>query len=475
MSEKLGISAKKSEDFSTWYQDAITKAGLIEYTPVSGCLVIRPYAYRIWELLRDALDTGFKERGVQNAYFPLLIPESLLKKESEHVEGFSPEVAWVTHAGDTPLPERLAIRPTSETIMYDTYKKWIRSHRDLPLKINQWNNVVRWEFKHPVPFLRTREFLWQEGHTCYATSAEADAEVHDILDLYEHVFTAWMAVPVLKGQKSMQEKFAGADYTTSLETILPNGKAIQGCTSHALGQNFSKAFDLCFQDEKEQNAFVWQNSWGFSTRTLGILFAVHGDDKGLVVPPRIAPIQTVIVPIYKTEQREEVLKEAKAVFKKLKCRAHIDDRDEYSPGFKYNEWELKGVPIRIEIGPKDIEKKHVVVVRRDTGEKTFVKMADVADEINTLLGTIQKNMYAKADAFLKKNIVEVRNLEELKTAVEHGKFGKATWCGTKSCEEKLKDATTAKSLNSSFTAKVTGKCTFCDEKAQYSTHFGRSY
>ncbi|MFH1650355.1 MAG: proline--tRNA ligase [Candidatus Woesearchaeota archaeon] len=471
-----GVTAPKEKDFSTWYQDVILKAGLIEYSLVSGCMVIRPYAYRMWELLRDALDSGFKERGVENAYFPLLIPESLLKKEQEHVEGFNPEVAWVTETGDTKLPERLAIRPTSETIMYDSYRKWIRSHRDLPLLINQWNNVVRWEFKHPVPFLRTREFLWQEGHTCFATKKEADKDVHAALDLYEKVFVELMAIPVLKGIKSDKEKFAGADYTTSLETIFPNGKAIQGCTSHALGQNFSKAFDISFQDENEKKAYVWQNSWGFTTRTIGILLGVHGDDKGLVLPPKIAPIQAVIVPIYKSDDRDKVLKEANLIFKSIKdIRAKLDDRDEYSPGFKFNEWELKGVPVRVEIGPKDIEKKQCVLVRRDTGAKEAIALKDAPKKIGLMLEDIQDNLYKKASKFLKDHIVDVKSLAELKKAVETGNFGKADWCGSPKCEEVVKDKTGAKSLNSSFDSKPKGKCVFCGEKAQFVTHFGRSY
>ena len=393
----LGITVGKQENFSEWYTQAIQKAELIEYTDVSGCLILRPGAYALWEGVREYFDKLIKRDGVKNAYFPLLIPEKLLNKEKEHVEGFSPEVAWVTHSGKTKLKERLAIRPTSETIMYESYRKWIRSWKDLPLRLNQWCNIIRWEFKNPVPFLRTREFLWQEGHTVFATKEEAEKETYHILDFYEKVFEDLMAVPVLKGLKSEKEKFAGAVYTLSVETVLPNGKAIQAGTSHHLGQNFSKAFNIKFLDKHEKSQYGWQNSWGISTRGLGILLAVHGDDKGIILPPKIAPNKVVIVPIYFKESETDVFN--KAIEIKEKLRRHnpiLDCRADYRPGFKFNEWELKGIPIRIEIGPRDLEDNNAILVRRDTGEKIKVGVDEIEKRTHELLHDIQENLYARA-------------------------------------------------------------------------------
>lgn len=481
MSKKTqGITVKKAENFSEWYTQAINKAELIEYTDIAGCLVFRPNAYALWENVQAYFDKEIKNRGVRNAYFPLFIPESLLTKESEHVEGFAPEVAWVTHAGDSKLKERLAVRPTSETIMYDTYKKWIRSHRDLPLKINQWNNVVRWEFKHAVPFLRTREFLWQEGHTCFATKEEAMKETHDILELYAQVFEELMAIPVLRGQKSEKEKFAGADVTLSVETIFPNGKAIQGATSHHLGQNFSVPFDISFINKNEQKDNVWQNSWGLSTRSLGIMLAVHGDDQGLVLPPRIASEQIVILPIFTMDEKEnkKVLVEANKIKDSLikkGIRAFVDDRDNVRPGWKFNEWELKGVPLRIEIGPRDLAKKVVLMTARDNGKKQEIKMTEAIKNAEEELEAMHKRLYNKAQKFLKSHIKEVSTITELKNQAKEG-FGIAPWCGSKTCEENIKDKTSAKSLNSPFKqTKTLGKCFACKETAKAMTYFGRSY
>ncbi|MBW2978709.1 proline--tRNA ligase, partial [Candidatus Woesearchaeota archaeon] len=402
----IGITVKKSENISEWYTQVIRKADLIEYTSVSGCLVFRPWSYAIWEEVKKFFDNHIKKRGIKNAYFPLLIPESLLKKESEHVEGFSPEVAWVNYAGNTKLNEKLAIRPTSETIMYEAYSKWIRSYRDLPLLLNQWCNVVRWEFANPVPFLRTREFLWQEGHTVHATQKGAEDEVYDILDLYKKVFEEMYAIPVLKGVKSEKEKFAGALFTTSVEAFLPSGKAIQGATSHCLGQNFSKVFDIKFIDEDEKIKYGWQNSWGISTRTIGIMIMIHGDDKGLVLPPKVAPLQAVIVPIY-FKEKGRVMESAEKIKKSLEgdFRIHLDNREEYTPGWKFNEWEMKGVPVRIEIGPKDIEKSQVILVRRDTGEKIPVLIKDLNKTLSDILQLIHDNLYSKAKKSLEDNIV----------------------------------------------------------------------
>jgi prolyl-tRNA synthetase len=474
--ETQGINVKKSENFSEWYVQAIQKAGLIEYTSVSGCMIFRPYSYAIWEKVRDFFDARIKKMGVKNAYFPLLIPEHLLNKEAEHIEGFSPEVAWVTEAGKTKLNERLAIRPTSETIMYEAYRKWIRSWKDLPLKINQWCNIVRWEFKNPVPFLRTREFLWQEGHSAFATREEAVRETYDILDLYEELFEKVYAVPVLKGIKSEKEKFAGAEYTLSIETLLPSGKAIQCATSHCLGQKFSKAFDIKYLDEEENKQYVWQTSWGVSTRSMGIMIAVHGDDKGIVLPPRVAPNKVVIVPILFKKDKDKILKAALNVYRKLKkFDAILDDREDYSPGWKYNEWELKGIPIRIEIGPKDIKKKQVILVRRDTNEKRAVKIEDIKEEVEKTLEKIQDNLYRKAKKVLESSIVKVKNVEELKKAVNSGKIGKAKWCGDKECEDWIKDKTGgAKSLNMEL-GEVRGKCFHCGRNSLRVAYFGKSY
>lgn len=478
---ELGITAKKELDFSEWYPQVIQKAEMIEYGPVSGCMVIRPYAYTIWEFVQAFLDRQFKKSGVENAYFPMLIPESFLKKEQEHVEGFTPEVAWVTEHGDTKFEERLAIRPTSETIMYDSYKKWIRSYRDLPLRLNQWCNIVRWEFKHPVPFLRTREFLWQEGHTVFATKEEAMAETTEILDIYARAFEELYAVPVLKGRKSETEKFAGAVYTNSVETFMPNGRACQGGTTHLLGQNFAKAFDITFLDKDGKKQYAWQNSWGFSTRSIGIMVAMHGDDKGLVLPPRIAPIQVVIVPILFSNTptvNEKILELARTIKKELKTiRAELDEREEYSPGFKFNYWELKGVPLRIEIGPKDLEKNNLVFVRRDTGVKENVKIEEVNIRAIKILAEIQDNLYNKAKKLLDDSTVKADSLSDLKEIINSNKIAYVQWCGNSDCEAKVKDETGAKSLNIPFKQpELKGNCfAGCGRKAEKMIYFAKSY
>ncbi len=471
-----GITVKKADNFSEWYTQVIQKADLIDYTKVSGALVLKPMAYATWENAQEYFNNKIKKDGVKNVYFPSLIPESLLKKESDHVEGFAPEVAWVTQSGSTKLKERLAIRPTSETIMYDSYSKWIRSWKDLPLRLNQWCNIVRWEFKNPVPFLRTREFLWQEGHTVFATKKEAEKEASRILDFYTDLFENLYAVPVLKGLKSEKEKFAGADYTLSVETLLPNGKAIQGATSHYLGQNFARVFGIKFVDEHEKMQFAHQNSWGFSTRSIGVMLAVHGDDKGLVMPPRVAPNKLVIVPIIFKKDKDKVMKKAKEIFRKLKkYGAILDDREDYSAGWKFHEWELKGIPLRVEIGPKDISKGQVVLVRRDNNEKKVVKTISLIKEINKLLGEIQESLFEKAKKSLDSSIVNVKNLNELKKVVSEGKIGKVEWCGCKECEENIKDKTSSKSLNSEFKEKPKVKCFACSQNAKYVTYFGKSY
>ncbi|MAE13000.1 proline--tRNA ligase [Candidatus Woesearchaeota archaeon] len=473
----LGITANKKDNFSDWYTQVIQKAELIDYSDVSGCMVLRPYSYEIWETIVAYLDPKFKEKGVKNAYFPLLIPEKLLNKEKDHIEGFAPEVAWVTHGGNSKLPERLAIRPTSETIMYNSYAKWIRSYRDLPLLINQWCNVVRWEFKHPVPFLRTREFLWQEGHCVHATHDECHKFVLEILDIYEEICHNLLAIPVFKGTKSEKEKFAGALTTTSIETFFPNGKAIQVATSHNLGDHFAKAFNVKFMDKDEQLKPAWQNSWGITTRSIGIMIGMHGDNKGLIIPPKIAPIQAVIIPIHNDENKKEILTAAENLKKQLKgIRIHIDDTDN-RPGWKYNQWEMKGVPIRIELGPKDLEKKSALVVRRDTGTKEPIPLEKIKELLEQKLEEIQENLFQIADKRIKESVQNIETKEEFLQVIKEKKIAYALWCGQKDCEEILKDESGgAKSLNIPFNQKKPNKnCIFCNKEAEFYAYFAKSY
>ncbi|MBI4141559.1 proline--tRNA ligase [Candidatus Woesearchaeota archaeon] len=476
---EMGITVKKSDDVSEWYTQVIQKAELAEYTGVSGCMIFRPRAYAIWEKLQQFFNEEIKKLGVQNAYFPLFIPEALLKRESEHVQGFAPEVAWVTQGGDSKLNERLAVRPTSETVMYDAYAKWIRSYRDLPLKINQWVNVIRWEFKHPVPFLRSREFLWQEGHTVHAKKEDAEKEVLDILELYHRLFEEMLAIPVIKGKKSENEKFAGADYSTSVETIVPSGKAVQAATSHHLGQRFAKSFNISFLNEKGEKQLPFQNSWGFSTRSIGAMILFHSDDKGLVIPPMVAPTQAVIVPILFDDTKEKVLKASNKVKELLKeFSVMLDDRDSYTPGWKFNEWELKGVPLRIEIGPKDVTNDSVVIVRRDTGEKTVARTKEVNNVVKELLDTIQKNLFEKAKKWLKDNTADVKNWDEFVKAVEQKKMIPIAWCEKTECAEQIKEKTEGvKVLNIPFDQpkKFSGECAHCKSPAKIVALFAKSY
>jgi prolyl-tRNA synthetase len=473
-----GLTVKKADDTSKWYTEVIQKSELSDYTDVSGCIVFRPYSYAIWEKIVSAVDTRLKDMGVKNAYFPLFIPEKLLQKEQAHVKGFTPEVAWVTHAGESKLDERLAIRPTSETIMYESYKKWIRSWRDLPLKINQWNNVVRWEFKHPVPFLRTREFLWNEGHTAYATKEEAEKECTDIVNMYSDVLKEYFALYGVKGKKTEKEKFAGAEYTISIELFLPNGRAIQGPDAHHDGQNFAKAFEITYLDQNEKEQFVWQNTWALTTRMVGVMVMIHGDDKGLVLPPKLAPLQIAIVPIMFKDTKEKVVKKAKEIKEKLNDYSVVlDDREEYSAGWKFNEYEMKGVPVRIEIGPRDLEKDQVVLVRRDTLKKEFVNIKDLNEKIKKVMVSIQDSLYKKSKKSFEDNLVEVKNMGEFKKAIDDKKLAKALFCGEGKCEELIKDdAGGAGSRNIPFGQKLaTGKCVKCGKQAKYSVIFGKSY
>ncbi|MBT4351124.1 proline--tRNA ligase [archaeon] len=476
--DTLGMTAKKDENFSEWYTQVIQKSKMADYSSVSGCIVYRPYSYEVWEEIQDFFNKKIKKSGVKNAYFPVLIPESLLNKEAAHVEGFAPEVAWVTHGGNTKLGERLAVRPTSETIMYDSYSKWIRSHNDLPLRLNQWNSVVRWEFKHATPFLRGREFLWQEGHTVFETKNEAEDEVFEISEYYSKIYEELLAVPVIQGKKTESEKFAGAEYSVSCETFLPLGKAVQGCTSHLLGQNFAKAFDISFLDKNGKKQYPWQNSWGYSTRSLGIMIITHGDDKGLVMPPKVAPIQVVIVPILFDKTKKKVLKEANNIKKKLDdFKIKLDDRTDYTPGWKYNEWELKGVPIRIEFGPRDLENNQAMLVRRDTGDKKAVKLNDIEKEVKKMLDKIQKNLYETAQKRIENSIEKVKNWDEFKTATSQKKWIKAMHCGDAKCEKKIKDETNGVKTNCIpfDQPKKLGKCVKCGKDGKYEILFAKSY
>ena len=438
---------KQTEDYARWYTDVVQKAELADYSPVKGCMVIRPYGFGLWENMRDGLDRRFKETGHVNAYFPMLIPESFMHREAEHVEGFSPELAVVTHGGGKKLEEPLVIRPTSETIIWDMYRKWIQSHRDLPLLINQWANVVRWEMRTRL-FLRTTEFLWQEGHTAHATAEEAEEETLRMLDVYADFAETDMAVPVTKGLKTEQEKFAGAVRTYCIESLMGDRKALQCGTSHNLGQNFARAFDVTFQNEQGERELVWATSWGVSTRLVGAIVMAHGDDDGLVLPPRLAPIQTVIVPIYKTdEEKTATVAESHRVAGLLKdagLRVHVDDRDNFKPGWKYAEWELKGVPLRLEIGPKDLEKRSVFTARRDVREKAPLPVDGVAAGVAEKLETIQQAMFDRAVAFRAENTRRVDTWDEFKEVLEaEGGFLQAHWDGTDATETAIQEETKA--------------------------------
>jgi prolyl-tRNA synthetase len=477
----MGVTVKKTEDFSEWYVQLVLKSGMADYAPVKGCMIFREHSYAIWERIQEAFNRKIKKSGHKNVYFPLFIPESFLKKEAEHFEGFVPEVAWVTMGGDTSLEERLAVRPTSETIIYATFGKWIRSWRDLPIKLNQWCSVVRWETEATRLFLRTREFLWQEGHTAHATKEEADQEVMQILEAYRGIMEDYLAIPVLAGKKSEKEKFAGALYTMALEAMMPDGKALQMGTSHNLGQHFSKVFDIKFLDEQEKERYVWQTSWGISTRMIGAVVMVHGDDKGLVLPPRIAPVQVVIVPIpYKDVDAEQIVTKAKQLFENLQEKGTevvLDDRQEYTPGWKFNEWELKGVPIRIEIGPRDLKQRQVTLARRDTHEKIAVKEDETVAVVIDMLEEIQISLFKKAKEFLEQNITTARTFDEFKEILkEKGGFIKASWCANSKCEEEIKEETGATiRVISSENEELFPKCLHCGEKAKEVVYFARAY
>ena len=465
----------KSEDLSEWYNDLVVKAELADYSPVKGCMVIRPYGYAIWERIQGFMDKFIKEKGVQNAYFPLFIPESFLKKEKEHVEGFAPELAVVTMGGGQELTEKLIVRPTSETIMYEMYKKWTQSWRDLPIMMNQWCNVVRWE-QRTYLFLRTTEFLWQEGHCAHSTDAENQEMVLWALNLYKKTYNDLLAIYGVTGVKSDSEKFAGAGKTYSIEALMPNGKALQAGTSHDLGQNFAKSFDWSVQDQSGQKLYPYQNSWGLSTRSIGGLIMVHGDDNGLVFPPQIAPIQLIIVPI---PGHNRAIGLSNTVFEKLKdkYRIKLDDTEGETAGFKFNKWEMKGVPIRIEIGDKEADIDSVVVVRRDTLEKQTIKIVDLENTINKLLIDIQKSLLEKHKKFTKDNTFSVDSYNEFKKimATTRG-FISAHWCESADCEAKIKEETKATSRCLPDNQKQeNGVCIYCGKPSKNRWLFAQSY
>lgn len=467
----------RDEDYSQWYLDVILKTEMVDYAPVKGCMVIRPYGYTLWENMKARLDKRIKDTGHKNAYFPLFIPESLLQKEAEHVEGFAPEVAWVTHGGNEKLTERLVVRPTSETIICSMYAKWIQSWRDLPVLINQWCNVVRWE-KTTRPFLRTSEFLWQEGHTVHRTEEEAQEETLKMLEVYRDFVENDLAIPVIKGRKTEKEKFAGALRTYTIEALMGDGRALQAGTSHNLGQHFAKVFDITFLDRDDERKYAWQSSWGVSTRLIGAIIMVHGDNRGLKLPPLVAPVQVIIIPIMPKKAKEMVLAKAGELLERFKNKyqMEIDERD-YSPGWKFNEWEMKGVPLRLEIGPKDIEKGQVVLVRRDTSEKFFVKEEELEDTMETLLDDIQKSMFQQALDFRAQNTRFCDDYIEFQRIIAEEKgFIKANWCGRPDCEERIKDQTKATirciSLESE---KHEGKCICCGREAEELVYFARAY
>lgn len=472
----------QDKDYSKWYIDIVTKAKLADYAPVKGCMVIMPRGYAIWERMQNALDSMFKETGVQNAYFPLLIPQSFLQKEAEHVEGFAPELAVVTHGGGSELEEPLVLRPTSETVIWSMFKKWINSWRDLPLALNQWANVVRWE-KRTRLFLRTSEFLWQEGHTAHATAEEAEERTRQMLGIYKKFAEEHMAMPVVAGRKSQSEKFAGAQHTYSIEALMQDNKALQAGTSHNLGQNFGRAFDVKYQDKNGNLQDVFATSWGASTRLIGGLIMTHSDNKGLVLPPKLAATETVIIPIFKSSNKTAVLNEAGQLLSELKqagLRAVLDDSDAQSPGWKFAEWELAGIPLRLELGPKDIEAQKVAAVRRDTGEKLFLDRAGLGGRLWQILASMQKEMFEKAQKRLQNNICAVESYAAMaELFAGSGGFADGLWCGGALCEKKAKEELKATIRNIPFELNeppvTSGRCVVCGQSAQYRVYWAKSY
>ncbi|KAL5721845.1 proline--tRNA ligase [Ranunculus cassubicifolius] len=461
---------------------------MIEYYDISGCYILRPWTMSIWETMQTFFDAEIKKMKIKNCYFPVFVSQSALKKEKNHIADFAPEVAWVTMSGDTDLDLRIAIRPTSETVMYPSYSKWIRGHRDLPLKLNQWCSVVRWEFCNPTPFIRSREFLWQEGHTAFATQPEADEEVLEILELYRRIYEEFLAIPVVKGKKSEREKFAGGLYTTSVEAFIPNtGRGVQGATSHCLGQSFAKMFDVTFENDKRERKYVWQNSWAYSTRTIGVMVMVHGDDKGLVLPPKVASVQVIVVPVpYKDADTQAILDACTKYAKELNevgIRAETDLRENYSPGWKYSHWEMKGVPMRIEIGPKDMDKKQVRIVRRDNGTKEDIPMSSLVERVTEILDNIQQSLFDVAKQKRDACVTVVKTWGEFIKALGEKKLILAPWCDEEVVEEDVNartkgEAGAAKTLCTPFEQPELPEGTICfasGKPAKTWTYWGKSY
>ncbi|MFS0839316.1 proline--tRNA ligase [Paenibacillus sp. 1P03SA] len=469
----------QGEDFSQWYIDVIKKADLMSYSPVRGCMVFKPDGYEIWENIQRELDKRFKETGHRNAYFPLFIPESFFQKEKEHVEGFNPELPWVTEAGGEKLEERLAIRPTSETMIGHMYAEWINSYRDLPLLINQWANVVRWE-KRTLPFLRTTEFLWQEGHTAHEDEEDARRETMQMLEIYRDFAENFLAMPVIIGQKTPSEKFAGAVDTFSIEAMMKDGKAVQAGTSHYLGTNFAVAFDIKYLNRENQHQFAHTTSWGVSTRLIGATIMAHGDDRGLALPPKVAPTQVIMIPIGPPKTREQVVARTDELFAELKqagVRVRVDDRADLSPGWKFNEYEMRGVPIRVELGPRDMENGQIVLVSRITGEKKIVQQVNFVQEVQQLLEEIHQEMFNRAKQHLEEHLIAVDTLDEFKQYLETNRgFALAGWCGSEACEAQVKEEAGATSRNIPFAPRESKEtCLVCGDKAKHTVVFGKSY
>lgn len=480
MTKEIGITVKKSDDFSEWYTQCVLKSNIADYSPSKGFIILRPYGYAIWEIIKELLDYELKKTGHKNGFLPVLIPESLLTKEKDHFDGFMPEVFWVTKSGESDLAEKLAVRPTSETLAYSMFSKWISSYRDLPLKLNFWNSALRAEIKSTKPLIRNSEFLWQEGHTAHNDENEADEEVRTILDIYKTLIEESLALPTLSGFKTDKEKFVGAKYTTCLESVMADGKALQMATSHHLGQNFSKPFEIKYLDRETVEQYVWQTSWGISWRVIGALIMVHGDDKGLILPPKIAPTQVIIVPIYKDDSKTVVKQKAYELEQKLKdskIRAETDDRDEYTSGWKFNDWEMKGVPLRINIGPRDMKANQVELIRRDTKERFYVKEKEVVNEVMSTLEKIQLNMFDQAKNHLLTNIRTAVTLEELLSVLDTiGGFVACSWCGKRECEDLVKEKTTADIRIVPFETKNNiSSCIGCGEQKTVEVYFARAY
>ena len=480
MTKEIGITVKKSNDFSDWYTQCVLKSSIADYSPSKGFIILRPYGYAIWEIIREILDDELRKTGHKNGFLPVLIPESLLTKEKDHFDGFMPEVFWVTKSGDSDLGEKLAVRPTSETIAYSMFSKWISSYRDLPLKMNFWNSALRAEIKSTKPLIRNSEFLWQEGHTAHKDENEADEEVRLILDIYKNLIEQYLALPTLSGFKTDKEKFVGAKYTTCLESVMADGKALQMATSHNLGQNFSKPFEIKFLNKDTVEQYVWQTSWGISWRVIGAIIMVHGDDKGLILPPKISPTQVIIVPIYKDDSKTVVKQKAYELEQKLKdsqIRAQTDDRDEYTSGWKFNDWEMKGVPLRINVGLRDIKENQVELIRRDTKERFYVKEKELVNQTLSTLENIQSNMFDRAKSHLQENTRSAATLEELLSVLDtSGGFVACGWCGKRECEDLVKEKTTADIRIVPFNPKnnITS-CIGCGKQGTIEVYFARAY